>query len=83
MQSLTILTLAHAAMRCHELVADPNTPAATRRAAQLVCRRLERIASNGDRASRSLDRLARRLDGVDAQTLRRAASGLRQLSPIG
>ncbi|QRZ14506.1 FUSC family protein (plasmid) [Paracoccus methylovorus] len=83
MQSLTILTLAHAVMRCHELVADPNTSAATRRAAQLVCRRLERIASSGDRTPRSLDRLARRLDGVDAQTLRRAASGLRQLPPIG
>ncbi|MDF3853762.1 FUSC family protein [Paracoccus sp. P2] len=80
-QSLAILTLAHAAMRCHALLAAPDTPDPTRRAAGLARRRLARIARDAGRAGPSLDRLAQRLDGAEAQAIRQAARGLRHVAP--
>ncbi|HEY0212189.1 MAG TPA: FUSC family protein [Paenirhodobacter sp.] len=79
--SLALLTLGHAAMRAHEIVAQGGPQA---RAAQAALSRLSHVTQTPDRARSALIRLGQRRGGADAALFDDAAAridALPQLTP--
>ncbi|AWI82656.1 FUSC family protein [Alloyangia pacifica] len=78
---LALLDLGHATLRAHEILANPATPLAERRALKAALARLERIRETPARAEGALSRLARRAIGADAELFRHAARSAASLAP--
>lgn len=76
----SVLLLAHAALRCHELQQSSASPPPIRRATRLALARLTRIDSHPEHAARAFRHLSRRLDSEDALFMRRAAEAVAQSS---
>lgn len=77
---LALLDLGHATLRAHEILANPATPPAERRALKAALARLERIRETPARAEGALSRLARRTIGADAEIFRHAARSAASLA---
>lgn len=79
--AVAVLGLGQAILRCHELLADPATPPAVRRALRSVLARARALPERPDRAERALTLLARRLDGTEGRLMRKAAAEIAVLLP--
>lgn len=77
----SVLQVAHAALRCHELQHTPgdcDSPS-RRRAIQLTLARLTQIERRPQRVASAFEQLARRLEPEDARFMRQAADAVVQL----
>ncbi|GHH03041.1 FUSC family protein [Pseudodonghicola xiamenensis] len=79
--SLALLNLGHAAMRCHEIEADPASSDSQRRAARAALGRLQTLRETPQRAEKALTHLGQRLSDEDADLVHRAAHGVTVLTP--
>lgn len=76
----SVLRVAQATMRCHEILQTPDAPPSSTRFARLALGRLSRITAQPERAAASLQRLAHRLDKNDASLMLQAANGIADIS---